>query len=213
MIYLPAVTWLFAHVRNDFTELLTQFNNVCCSHVLAASCQVVICSYALCVSGLTQFEKHWVFVATAAISASKVEGVRVADAQLPTAGSPGSIAAKFYDEMHSHQVFETGPTGVPVAVNEAWWQAHISGVPYEVFVASGKTFSTSGTYQWRALRSVRSIGQNVLYFGGLYAGLAAPAILKQLQSSAGTNNLLVSPTIFIGLWVAAFSTSVQTIRD
>jgi hypothetical protein len=90
--------------------------------------------------------KHWVFVATAAIRASEVEGVRFANAQMPAAGSPGSIALKFYDEMHSHQVFETGPTGVPVAVNEAWWQANISSVPYEVIVASGKTFSTSAGF-------------------------------------------------------------------
>jgi hypothetical protein len=67
-------------------------------------------------------------------------------AQLPAAGSPGSETIKFYDEMHSFQVFETGPTGEPVAVNEAWWQANVSGVSYDVFVASGKTFSTSASF-------------------------------------------------------------------
>jgi hypothetical protein len=91
---------------------------------------------------------YWSLIMKAAMSAGDVSGLPTniaGAAQLPTAGSAGSENIKFYDERHTLQVYEAGPAGEPVAVNESWWDANINGVPYEAFVASSKTFSTSAS--------------------------------------------------------------------
>jgi hypothetical protein len=89
---------------------------------------------------------YWSLRLKAAMSAGEVIGLSTniaGAAQLPVASSAGSVNVRFYDEQHTQRVHETAPSGQPVAVNEHWWQANITGVKYEAFLASSKTFATS----------------------------------------------------------------------